>query len=167
MGSLTDSLRKTSEKLDSIESGIDRMSSLSEDLAKNTANVADASLKLGYAYAKAEEALTTDAPTQAEKADDAASKIATLSQQLEKARSSQNTFQTWNDLYRLQQALVVQYLQEQDIEPAILEQVHQILKLKSIKQAPTLANKILNLAPSKILRLLKKPLKYKSHLLDK
>ena len=157
MGRLTDSLRKASVKQYSIESGIDRMSSLSEDLAKNTANVADTSLKLGYAYAKAEKELTTDAPTQAEKADDVASKIVTLSQQLEKARSSQNTFQTWNDLYRLQQVLV-QYLQEQ---------VHQILKLKSIKQAPTLANKILNLAPSKILRLLKKPLKYKSHLLDR
>lgn len=167
MGRLTDSLRKASAKLNDIESGIDRMSSLSEDLAKNTANVADASLKLGYAYAKTEEKLTANASPQDRTADDKTAEIAKLSHQLEKIQNSQNSLQTWNDLYRIQQTLVVQYLQEQDdIEPAVLEQVQQILKLKSIKQAPTLASQILSLTPIKVWRLLKKQVKYKKHLLN-
>lgn len=165
MGRLTDSLKKASKKLDDIDIGIDQMASLSEELAKNTANVADASLKLGYAYAKAEEESTLDNSALEQIVEDASAEVTTLREQLKEIKSSQSSLQTGNDLYRLQRALVVQYLQEQDIEPAALKQVEQIFKLRSIKQAPTLANKILKLSPVKALRLLKKQLIYRKHLL--
>lgn len=166
MGRLTDSLKKASSKLDDIELGVNQMASLSEELAKNTATVADASLKLGYAYAKAEEKVTPDPPASEQASEDISSEIAKLSQKLAELQSSQNSLKTWNDLYRLQQALVVQYLQEQDLEPELIEQIQQIFKVKGIKSAPTLANKILKLTPSKILRLLTKQLKYRAHLLS-
>ena len=169
MGRLTDSLKKASEKLSNIDIGIDKMASLSEELAKNTANVADASLKLGYDYAKAEveETLDTSASGQTiEDVSDASFELATLRQQLKAIQYSQSSLQTGNDLYRLQRALVIQYLQEQNIEPAVLKQVEQIFKLRSIKQAPTLADKILKLSPTQVLRLLRKQLTYRKHLLS-
>ena len=169
VGRLTDSLKKASEKLSNIDIGIDKMASLSEELAKNTANVADASLKLGYDYAKAEveETLDTSASGQTiEDVSDASFELATLRQQLKAIQYSQSSLQTGNDLYRLQRALVIQYLQEQNIEPAVLKQVEQIFKLRSIKQAPTLADKILKLSPTQVLRLLRKQLTYRKHLLS-
>lgn len=54
MGKLTDSLKATTKKLDDIKHGIQEMQELGRELADNTLNVADAAMRVGYAYAKAE-----------------------------------------------------------------------------------------------------------------
>jgi hypothetical protein len=54
MGKLTDSLKATTKQLGEIKQGIQQMQALGHELADNTLNVADAALRTGYAYAKAE-----------------------------------------------------------------------------------------------------------------
>lgn len=58
MGKLTDSLKETTQKLGDIKQGIHEMQQLGRDLADNTLEVADAALRTGYAYAKAESSKT-------------------------------------------------------------------------------------------------------------
>lgn len=54
MGKLTKSLKAVTQKLDDVQNGINQMQTLGEELGKNTFRVAEAALKTGYAYAKAE-----------------------------------------------------------------------------------------------------------------
>jgi hypothetical protein len=54
MGKLTDSLKDTTQKLSDLKHGIHEMQQLGHGLADNTLAVADAALRTGYAYAKAE-----------------------------------------------------------------------------------------------------------------
>ena len=54
MGKLTDSLKSTTKQLSEIKHGINQMQDLGRELADNTLRVADAALRTGYAYAKAE-----------------------------------------------------------------------------------------------------------------
>lgn len=58
MGKLTDSLKETTQKLSDLKHGIYEMQQLGRDLADNTLEVADAALRTGYAYAKAESGKT-------------------------------------------------------------------------------------------------------------
>lgn len=57
MGKLTDSLKATTARLGAIKHGINQMQELGRELADNTLVVADAALRTGYAYAKAEAAI--------------------------------------------------------------------------------------------------------------
>jgi uncharacterized coiled-coil protein SlyX len=54
MGKLTKSLKAVTQKLDDVQHGINQMQTLGEELGNNTFLVAEAALKTGYAYAKAE-----------------------------------------------------------------------------------------------------------------
>jgi hypothetical protein len=79
MGKLTKSLKAATQKLSDLKEGIAEMQQLSQELADNTLEVADAALRTGYAYGKAEaasmetqsspeqkqgtKALTSDRPT--------------------------------------------------------------------------------------------------------
>lgn len=58
MGKLTDSLKAATQQLSEIKHGINQMQELGQELADNTITVAEAGLRTGYAYAKAEETLT-------------------------------------------------------------------------------------------------------------
>ncbi|MEB3230006.1 MAG: hypothetical protein VKJ64_03280 [Leptolyngbyaceae bacterium] len=54
MGKFTDSLREATNQLKNIQQGIDAMTATGQDLADNALEVADAALRAGYAYGKAE-----------------------------------------------------------------------------------------------------------------
>ncbi|MEP0871524.1 hypothetical protein NDA01_17070 [Trichocoleus desertorum AS-A10] len=54
MGKLTNSLKATTKQLSEIKRGIHKMQELGQELADNTLTVAEAGLRTGYAYAKAE-----------------------------------------------------------------------------------------------------------------
>ncbi|MDC0834579.1 hypothetical protein POG22_16440 [Geitlerinema sp. CS-897] len=54
MGKLTDSLKSTTQKLETIKNGIQNMKEIGDDLSDNTLRVAETALRAGYAYAKAE-----------------------------------------------------------------------------------------------------------------
>ncbi|PZV19348.1 MAG: hypothetical protein DCF22_00265 [Leptolyngbya sp.] len=58
MGKLTDSLKGATQKMSDLKHGIHEMQQLGRDLADNTLEVADAALRTGYAYAKAESGKT-------------------------------------------------------------------------------------------------------------
>lgn len=54
MGKLTNSLKATTRQLSDIKHGIRQMQELGQELSDNTLTVAEAGLRAGYAYAKAE-----------------------------------------------------------------------------------------------------------------
>ncbi|MGB3239241.1 MAG: hypothetical protein WBB29_13160 [Geitlerinemataceae cyanobacterium] len=165
MGKLTDSLREAAKELDNIESGIDRIANIGQELAENTVNVADAALRAGYSYAKVE------AQEQEEIASLTVSKALPDASEIQKEfvslRSSQNSLKSWNDIYRIQKVLVVEYLKKQNVDDLVIDQVENIFKLKSVRQAPKFGSNLLNLEASEIVRLLKKVTTYTSHLLQK
>lgn len=165
MGKLTDSLRKAAKDLDDIESGIDRIGNLGQELAENTGRVAEAAIRAGYSYAKAEARESEE--TDVELAPKALPEAAEMQKEFASLRSSQNSLKSWNDIYRIQQVLVVEYLKQQNVETSILAQVDNIFKLKSVRQAPKFGCNLLNLEESEIVRLLKKVTKHTSHLLSK
>jgi hypothetical protein len=165
MGKLTDSLRKATKELDNIESGIDRIANLGQELAENTVNVAEAALHAGYSYAKAE--AREQEVTASQPALNALPEAAEIQKELVSLRSSQSSLKSWNDIYRIQQVLVVEYLKKQNIETSTIDRVENIFKLKSVRQAPKFASNLLNLETSEIIQLLKKVTKHTSHLLQK
>ncbi|MEL6222533.1 MAG: hypothetical protein AAFR31_07825, partial [Cyanobacteria bacterium J06627_8] len=81
-------------------------------------------------------------------------------------KTSQNTLRTWNDIYRIQSVLVIEYLKQKEIDDSILRDVDSIFKLNGIRQSPDLASRLLPLEKSKILQILKNAVKYTSHLLQ-
>jgi hypothetical protein len=163
MGRLTDSLKSASADLDAIETGIEKMGELGQELAENTINVADAALKTGYQYAKSEvqeREGTVPSPPKA------LPEVSQLQEELKSTQQSQSSLQTWNDIYRIQQALVIEYLKQNHVDNAVIEDVETIFKLRSVRQAPSLADRLLDLKKSEIIRLLKKTVKYTAHLFE-
>ncbi|HEY9852366.1 MAG TPA: hypothetical protein V6D28_23035 [Leptolyngbyaceae cyanobacterium] len=62
MGKLTKSLKAVSQQLNDVQNGINQMQTLGEELGKNSFRVAEAALRTGYAYAKAETGETINHP---------------------------------------------------------------------------------------------------------
>ncbi|MGF1492199.1 MAG: hypothetical protein ACFBSC_07070 [Microcoleaceae cyanobacterium] len=58
MGKFTESLSDTSQQLQQVKQGIRAMQELGQEMLDNTFNVAEAGLRTGYAYAKAEDGET-------------------------------------------------------------------------------------------------------------
>jgi regulator of replication initiation timing len=54
MGKLTESLKTTANQLNQVKQGISQMRELGQELSNNTVQIAEAALRTGYAYAKAE-----------------------------------------------------------------------------------------------------------------
>jgi hypothetical protein len=173
MGRLTDSLKSASKELDAIEVGIDRMADLGKELAENTINVADAALKTGYQYGWSEREVGSKLDSQVNESTShstsptALTEVSELRQNLSNIRQSQNSLKTWNDLYRVQQTLVIEYLKQQNLDQSVIEDIQTIFKLRTVSKAPELANRLLDLEQSEILKLIKKVIKYSSHLLTK
>ncbi|MBO9998248.1 MAG: hypothetical protein J7641_04435 [Cyanobacteria bacterium SID2] len=55
MGKLTDSLKAATQQLSDIQDGVRQMREIGDEMSNNTLRVAEAALRTGYAYAKAEE----------------------------------------------------------------------------------------------------------------
>ncbi|HIK32597.1 MAG TPA: hypothetical protein IGS17_06960 [Oscillatoriales cyanobacterium M59_W2019_021] len=163
MGKLTDSLRKTAQELDDIESGIDRITNLGQELAENTVRVADAALRVGYNSAPSE--ARKQEKTGSQPVPKALPEVADLQKKLVSVRTSQNSLKSWNDIYRIQQVLVIKYLKQQKVEAQIIDRVERIFKLKSVRQAPKFASNLLDWEASEIMQLLKKVVRHTSHLL--
>lgn len=140
------------------------MGELGQELAENTFNVADAALKTGYQYAKSEvQEKGGTAPSSSPKA---LPEVFQLQEKLKSTQQSQSSLQTWNDVYRIQQALVIEYLKQKQVDNAVIEDVKTIFNLRGVRQAPSLADRLLDLKKSEILRLLKRAVKYTAHLFE-
>lgn len=163
MGKLTDSLRKTAQELDDIESGIDRITNLGQELAENTVRVADAALRVGYNSAQSE--VRKQEETGLQPAPKTLPEVTDLQKELVSVRTSQNSLKSWNDIYRIQQVLVIEYLKQQKVETQIIDSIEHIFKLKSVRQAPQFASSLLDWEASEIMQLLKKVVRHTSHLL--
>jgi hypothetical protein len=171
MGRLTDSLRETSDELEAIESGIDRMNVFGQELLKNTAEVAQSALGVGYLVGKQEVEMAEPESNDPLSADPDASypalpAIEELQAELKQLRSSQSSLRTANDRYRLQKIMVQIYLKQANLDPKILAQVDKIYQLSSIRSAPSLASSFLNFDRSQILKLLRQVVVYSKHLIQ-
>lgn len=54
MGRLSESLKSGANRIDKVKKGVRKMKDIGDEMAENTVRVADAALRTGYAYAKAE-----------------------------------------------------------------------------------------------------------------
>ncbi len=164
MGKLTDSLKNTSNDLDAIETSIRKIAKLGDELAENTFEVADSALRAGYQYAQLEsqdvEELVSSKKTEN------LLKASEIEKELKATQTSQSRLRTWNDIYRIQGVLIIEYLKEKRVDSSIIEDVNSILKLNGVSQSPELASRLLTLEKSKVIQILMKAVKYTKHLLQ-
>jgi hypothetical protein len=80
--------------------------------------------------------------------------------EVSRLENSQRTLRVWNDTYRVQQQLVKKLLEEENVAPAVIEQVNAIYGTRSVNKAIELGADLFNLEKSEILKLVKSAIKY-------